>query len=68
MRNLGIMFLLLIACVNVLCSSMSFVDNTDLVVDRANSTDEMQQILDMCNASYSAIGGKIQEQKTSYFS
>ena len=46
LQNLGISFLSFITCVSILCSSVSFLVNTDLVVDRIDATCEMQLILD----------------------
>jgi len=44
------------------------VDDTDLVVDGDNATEEMQLMLNLYDTLHTATGGKIQEQKSSFFS
>ena len=56
LQNLGITFLSLITCISILCSSMSFVDDTDLVVDRIDATCDMQLMLHLCNKLHTATG------------
>ena len=67
-QNLGICFLSLVTAVSILCSSISFVDDADLVVDRDNATEEMQLMLNLYDTLHTATGGKIQEEKSKYFS
>ena len=67
-QNLGILFLSVITYASILCSSISFVDDTDLVADGTNATPKIQQMLNLYNKLHTAIGGKIQEQKSSFFS
>ena len=67
-QNLGILFLSVITYASILCSSISFVDDTDLVADGINATPKMQQMLNLYNKLHTATGGKIQEQKSSFFS
>ena len=44
------------------------MDDTDLVVDGDNTPEEMQLILNLYNTLHTATGGKIQEEKSKYFS
>ena len=48
-KNLGIYFITLIMLFKVLYSSISFVDGTDLAVDRENAVNNMQEMLDQYN-------------------
>ena len=47
---------------------VSFVDNTNLFSDRPEIEARIQQILDIYNRLHTATGGKIEENKTSYYS
>jgi len=67
-QNLGICFLSLIIAISILYSSVSFVDDTDLAVDRDNAPEEMQLMINLYNTLHTATGGKIQEEKSKYFS
>ena len=67
-QNLGISFLSLVTAISILCSSVSFVDDTDLAVDDDNTPEEMQLMLNLYNTLHTAIGRKIQEEKSKYFS
>ena len=47
---------------------ISFIDNTDLVTDRINSERKTQSIINKCTRLYEAIGGKVLNKKTIYYS
>ena len=68
MQNFGIFFLSLIALVQTLYASVSFVDDTDLTIDGDNAQEQMQRIVNLYNQLHTAIGGKIQEEKSKFFS
>ena len=67
-EKLGIIFLSLITLLIVLCSSISFVDDTDLAADREQVLQQIQQMLNKYNSLHAATGGKIQEEKTKFYS
>ena len=46
---------------------MSFVDNTILMFDSDNNMEEIQQIINICNEYYDAIGRMIESEKSTYF-
>ena len=58
----------LITFTKILCASISFVDDTNLVADGKEATQKMQSMLSLYNKFHSAMGGKIQEQKSSFYS
>ena len=51
-----------------LCSSISFIDNTDLVGDGPDSQIKIQEMLMKYDNLHSAIGGHIESRKTKYYS
>jgi len=64
---LGIFFVDKVSGEILQCIAMAFVDDTDLMTEVSNAFQLMQQILDMYNRLYGAIGGYVQEDKTTYF-
>ena len=67
-QNLGIWFISLLTGLRLLCASISFVDDTDLVADGSNAMHKMQVMLETYNKLHTATRGKIQEQKSTFFS
>lgn len=67
LQNLGITFLSIFIMLIVICSSISFVDDTDLVADGEKAIQNIQQMLNTYNRLHTATGGKIQEEKTKFF-
>ena len=50
------------------CASISFGDDIDLIIDRLNASQQMQQILDIYNKLHQATEGHIKGIKTKYYS
>ena len=66
-KMLGIVFYDKISKEIIQCVAITFVDDTDFMTDGENSQAQMQSILDIYNKLYGAIGGHIEETKTTYY-
>ena len=67
-RNLEIQFNNPIYQINHQVVSVSFVNDMDLVSNRENTENNMQQILDRYNYLHTATRGYIEQNKTKFFS
>ena len=67
-ENLGIHFKSIISALQEQSVSVLFVDDTNLITDRKEVEARMQQIINMYNKLYIAIGGRIKSTKTKYYS
>ena len=48
-------------------ASISYVDDTDLMTDGEDDVDKMQESITLYDNYYSATGGKIEIDKSTYF-
>ena len=47
--------------------SVSFVDDTDLIIEGKNAESKIQEIINIYESLYAATGGKIEGEKTKFY-
>jgi len=66
-KNLGIIFRSNVSNEMEQCISVSFVNDNDLVIDRENAEEKIQEIIDIYETLHIVTGGKIEGKKTKYY-
>ena len=66
-KNLGMIFKSTVSKESKQCVSVLFVDDTDLITEGENAESKMQEIINIYKSLHAATGGKIEGEKTKFY-